>query len=159
MQFEKVLVLVTGQKSDATAVDQAASLVRDSHGKLIVLYVIRMARSLPLDSEVPGQVERGEAVLQQAEQISRLPRSDVEAELLQAREVGPAVVHEAAVRDVDAIVIGTGYPLEVGGFSLGKDIPYVLEYAACAVILVREPVGPARAERRELVGRAATRTG
>lgn len=159
MQFDRVLVLVTGEKSDANAVGHAAELVREGRGKLVILYVIRMDRSLPLDAEVPEQVRRAEEVLQEAEQTARLPRNDMEAEMLQAREIGSAVVHEAAVRDVDTIVIGTPYPRRLGGFSLGTDIPYVLEYAACNVILLREGIPGARPERRELAGRAVARSG
>ena len=81
---------------------------------------------------------RGEQVLNRSERLARLPRNDIDCQLLQARELGPAVVHEAVVRDVDAIVIGTSYPTDYGGFSLGSDIPYVLEHAPCDVILWRE---------------------
>jgi hypothetical protein len=133
--------------------------VRENRGKLVILYVIRMDRSLPLDAEMPEQVRRAEVVLQEAELTARLQRGDIEAEMLQAREIGPAVVHEAAVRDVDAVVIGTAYPTEYGGFSLGTDIPYVLEYAACNVFLLRESIPGARPERRELLGRAGARPG
>ena len=159
MQFDKVLVLVTGEPSDANAVGHAADLVREGRGKLVILYVIRMDRSLPLDAEMPEQVARAEQALQAAEQTARLPRSDIEAEMLQARETGSAVVHEAAVRDVDAVVIGTQYPRHLGGFSLGTDIIYVLEYAACNVILLREGIPGARPERRETSGRAGARSG
>lgn len=159
MQFDKVLVLVTGEKSDTNVVSHASDLVREGRGKLVILYVIRMDRSLPLDAEVPEQVRRAEEVLQAAEQTARLPRNDVEAEMLQAREIGPAVVHEAAVRDVDAVVIGTPYPRHLGGFSLGTDIPYVLEYAASHVILLREGIPGSRPERREIMGRAGARSG
>jgi nucleotide-binding universal stress UspA family protein len=159
MQFDKVLALVTGESSDANAVAHASDLVREGRGRLVILYVIRMDRSLPLDAEMPEQVQRAEQALQAAEQIARLPRNDIEAEMLQARDIGAAVVHEAAVRDVDAVVIGTPYPRRLGGFSLGTDIPYVLEYAACHVILLREGIPGARPERRELTARLNTRSG
>ena len=159
MQFDKVLVLVTGEPSDANTVSHAADLVRENRGKLVILYVMRIDRSLPLDTESPELVERADRVLQVAEQTARLPRGDIEAEMLQAREVGSAVVHEAAVRDVDAVVIGTPYPRRLGRFSLGTDIPYVLEYAACHVILLREGIHGARPERRELTARGSARSG
>ena len=159
MQFNKVLVLVTGDATDSDTVSHAESLVRDNRGHLIILYVIRVDRSLPLDAEMPTEVVRAEQSLSAAELATTLPRSLVEAEMLQAREIGAAVVHEAAVRDVDAVVIGTPYPLVNGKFSLGADIPYVLEYAACNVVLLREALADARPGRRQLVGRSGTGTG
>ncbi len=156
MQFNKVLVLVTGEPIDSVAIEHATSLMRETRGRLIILYVIRVERSMPLDAEMPSQVERAEEVLKAAETAARLQRNVVEAEILQAREVGPAVVHEAAVRDVDAVVIGTPYPQQNGKFYLGSDIPYVLEYAACNVVLVREALTGARPERGEPTRRSGT---
>lgn len=158
MQFNKVLVLVTGTTADLTAIDYAASLIKDVRGHLIVLYVIEVDRSLPLDAEMPGEVERAEQVLNRAELAADLQRN-VEAEMLQARDIGSAVVHEAAVRDVDAVVISTEYPTNNGRFSLGSDIPYVLEFAACSVVLVREALPGAKPERRPLTGRSGTAAG
>ncbi len=152
MQFNKVLVLVTGRPSDQAAISHATSLIREVRGRLIILYVIEVDRSLPLDAEIPEEVVKAERVLRDAEIASHLQRN-VEAEMLQARAIGSAVVHEAAVRDVDAVVISTEYPTENGQFSLGNDIPYVLEFAACNVILVREALAGARPERRQLAGR------
>lgn len=154
MQFNKVLVLVTGEPTDATAISHANALLRENRGRLIILYVIKVSRSLPLDAEMPEEVERAEAVLKEAETAGTTQRNIVEAEMLQAREVGAAIVHEAAVRDVDAVVISTEYPRTNGKFSLGIDIPYVLEFAACNVVLVREALAGARPERRQLMSRS-----
>lgn len=159
MQFNNVLVLVTGGPTDSSAVSHAASLVRETRGHLIVLYVIQVNRSMPLDAEMPEQVSRAEQALNRAELAANLQRNVVEAEMLQAREIGAAVVHEAAVRDVDAIVISTAYAKANGRFSLGADIHYVLEYAACNVLLLREEIAGARPERRQLVGRSGTGSG
>ncbi len=159
MQFNNVLVLVTGEPTDTNAVSHAASLVRENRGRLIVLYVIQVDRSTHLDAELPEQVNRAEQVLNSAELAANLQRNVVEAEMLQAREIGAAVVHEAAVRDVDAVVISTAYPSTNGRFSLGTDISYVLQYAACNVVLLREAIAGARPERRQLVGRSGTGSG
>lgn len=158
MQFNKVLVLVTGTPADSNTVSHAASLVRENRGRLIILYVIVVNRSVPLDAELPTEVEKAERVLESAEILAGLQRN-VEAEMLQARDIGSAVVHEAAVRDVDAVVIGTEYPTEKGRFSLGSDTLYVLQYTACHVVLVRESLPGARPERRQIVGRSGAAAG
>ena len=138
MPFNRVLAVVTDDPSDINTVSRAADIVRDDHGRLYVIYVIKVQRSLPLDAEIEDQIARGEQVLHRSERLARLPRSDIDSQLLQARDLGPAVVHEAIVRDADAIVIGTSYPTNYGSFSLGNDIPYILEHAPCDVILWRE---------------------
>ena len=138
MPFNRVLAVVTDDPSDINTVSRAADIVRDDRGRLYVIYVIKVQRSLPLDAEIEDQIARGEQVLHRSERLARLPRSDIDSQLLQARDLGPAVVHEAIVRDTDAIVIGTSYPTNYGSFSLGNDIPYILEHAPCDVILWRE---------------------
>lgn len=159
MPFNRVIAVVTDDPSDINTISRASDIVRDEHGHLFVVYVIKVQRSLPLDAEIEDQIARGEQVLHRSERLARLPRSNIDSQLLQAREIGPAVVHEAIVRDADAIVIGTSYPTDYGVFSLGNDIPYVLEHAPCDVILWRErsstahPV--ARTARTGRNGRAA----
>ena len=138
MPFNRVIAVVTDDPSDIHTVERAADIVREDRGHLYIIYVIKVKRSLPLDAEIKEHLARGEQVLNRSERLARLPRNDIDCQLLQARELGPAVVHEAVVRDVDAIVIGTSYPTDYGAFSLGSDIPYVLEHAPCDVILLRE---------------------
>ena len=138
MPFNRVIAVVTDDPSDIHTVERAADIVREDRGHLYIIYVIKVKRSLPLDAEIKEHLARGEQVLNRSERLARLPRNDIDCQLLQARELGPAVVHEAVVRDVDAIVIGTSYPTDYGAFSLGSDIPYVLEPAPCDVILWRE---------------------
>ena len=144
MPFNRVLAVVSDDPSDINTISRAADIVRDDHGQLFVVYVIKVERSLPLDAEIEEQVARGEQVLHRSARLARLPRNDIDSQLLQARMIGPAVVHEAIVRDADAIVIGTSYPTEFGAFSLGSDIPYILEHAPCDVILWREHSGSAK---------------
>ncbi|MDG0866907.1 universal stress protein [Candidatus Lucifugimonas marina] len=144
MPFNRVIAVVADDPSDINTVSRAADIVRDDRGHLYVIYVIKVQRSLPLDAEIEEQIARGEQVLHRSERLARLPRQDIDSQLLQARDIGPAVVHEAVVRDADAIVIGTSYPTDYGSFSLGSDIPYILEHAPCDVILWREHSSAAR---------------
>ncbi|MBT3942924.1 MAG: universal stress protein [Chloroflexi bacterium] len=146
MAYGKVLAVLTGDETDQGVLTQGADMVRPVKGTLYAVYVIEVDRALPVDAEVGPAAARGEQILVNAETSVQLPRGDFEAQLLQAREVGPAVVREAADRDVDAIVIGTSCPRDYGHFSLGDDVPYVLEHARCLVVLWREP--PAAGNRR-----------
>ena len=154
MQFNRVLVLVTGSPTDKAAVSHAVAMTRENRGRLIILYVICVDRSLELDTEIPEEVEKAEEALSAAEAQAHLQRIVVEAEMLQAREIGSAVVHEAAVRDVDAVVLATRYPTHNGKFDMGADIPYILEYSASNVVLVRESLDGAKPGSETASGRS-----
>ena len=65
----------------------------------------------------------------------------LESVLLQARDVGAALVDEATEREADLLVVGLAYRTKFGGdFAIGRTIPYVLKNAPCAVWVVREPI-------------------
>ena len=67
------------------------------------------------------------------------------SQLLQARDVGAAVVDESVSLGADAVVAGLPYRRRFGGdFAIGRTVPYVLENAPCRVYVIREPVAVAR---------------
>ena len=140
MRPKKVLVPVNGSKADEEAIRLSCRLAKKAGGKIYVTYVIEVDRTLPLDAEVGPEVDRAEQVLDQAERIAEEEDCDVETDLLQAREIGPAVVDEAIERGVELITIGIGYEKEFGEFSLGSTIPYILKNAPCRVLIYREPI-------------------
>ena len=142
MQANKVLVPVNGEDCDEEALWLAQKMTRATSGKIFVLYVIEVQRSLPLDADVGSESVRGEAVLQRMETLSQESHSDVEAEILQARDAGPAVVQEAVERHVDVIVLAVPYKRRYGVFSLGNTVPYILKNAPCPVLLLRQEIGP-----------------
>ena len=77
-----------------------------------------------------------------AERLARLGHDvTIRTDLLQARDVGAALVDEAAELDADLILLGLPYRKRFGGdFALGRTVPYVFQNAPCQVIVVREPV-------------------
>lgn len=137
MQAKRVLLPVNGDDSDEESLTLACNLVRESKGKIYVLYVIEVARQLPLDSDVSSEFVKGEEVLQRIESLGKKYHVEVEAEILQAREAGPAVVQEAVERQVGAIVVGVPYKRRYGAFSLGRTVPFILKNSPCPVLLWR----------------------
>jgi nucleotide-binding universal stress UspA family protein len=138
MQAKRILVPVNGEEPDTKALKLACDMARPEKGKIFVLYVIEVGRSLPLDAYVSAANARGEAILQRMEELGKQFHGNVEAEILQARDAGPAVVQEAVERQVEAIVMGVPYKQHYGAFSLGRTVPYILKNAPCPVLLWRE---------------------
>ena len=138
--FLSVLVAVEGRNSDAEAVKLACDLLVPNKGSLYIVYVIEVERGLPLDAEIVPATAKGEEVLKEMEEVARPYRCVVQAELLQSRKAGLAVVQEAVDKEVDAVVVGTAYREEYGAFSLGETVPYVLRNAPCKVVLWRDSI-------------------
>ncbi len=136
--LSSVLVSVAGNDSDEEAVKLACGMLNSNKGRLHILYIIEVERTLPVDAEIPLATARGDAVLQQMEKVARTFNLRPQAELLQSRQAGYAVVQEAVDKDVDVIVMAVPYQTRYGEFSLGTTIPYVFEHAPCQVILWRD---------------------
>jgi nucleotide-binding universal stress UspA family protein len=139
MVSQRVLVPVKGDQADESAVRLACNMAQKSKGKVYAIYVIEVKRSLPLEAIIDPEVERGEVVLDKAEEYASDADYEVETELLKAREVGPAIVDAAVEKAADLIVMGVSYKRRFGEFSMGRNVPYVLKNAPCRVILSREP--------------------
>jgi len=136
MEFHRILVPVAGTRADEGALELACSLAkRKNKSKIFAVHVIPVDRSLPLDTEIEPEIGKAEDLLAQTENVAQEWGCPVETDILQAREVGPAIIDEAREREVDLILIGVTYKKHYGQFCLGDVLPYVLENAPCRVIL------------------------
>ncbi len=139
LAFKSILVPVNGSEASLMAVEFACGLAKRNRGKVHVVYVIEVRRSLPLDADLVADAQRGEEILSMAEMAAKRQDSEVEGDLLQARDAGHAIVDEAVERQVDAIILGVPFRRPFGEFELGKVPSHVLKTAQCEVILLRMP--------------------
>jgi nucleotide-binding universal stress UspA family protein len=136
MVFHDILVPVAGTKADEGAIELACRLAQHKNGsRIFAVHVIPVERSLPLDAEVESEINRAENILAHIEQIAKEHNCQIETDILQAREVAPAIIDEATEREADLILIGVAYKKHFGQFCLGDVLPYVLENAPCRVLL------------------------
>ncbi|MBA7534456.1 hypothetical protein ES705_26702 [subsurface metagenome] len=141
MEFHKILVPVAGTEADERVMELADRLLaKKNRGKICAVHVISIERALPLDAEIESEIRKAEDILNHIESIAEEQGCKIETDLLQAREVAPAIVDEAIEREVDLILIGVTYKRRFGEFSLGNVVPYVLKNAPCRVILYHQPI-------------------
>jgi nucleotide-binding universal stress UspA family protein len=88
-----------------------------------------------LDAEITPEIQKAEEILNHIEGIALENNYRITTDVLQARDVGPAIVNEAAEMNVDLIVMGFAYKRHFGEYSLGDVVPYVLKHAPCRVML------------------------
>ncbi len=139
--FRRAVVAVNGGPSDARIVRLAAEYMSRAKGELIAVHVVEIDWTLPLDADIAGRSEEVQRVLDSAETITETFKVKLEPVLLQARDVGAAIVDEATERGADLLVTGLPYRKRFGGgFAIGRTIPYILQNAPCAVWVVREPM-------------------
>ncbi len=139
MEFHKILVPVAGTEADEGAMKLADKLLaKKNRGEICAVYVISIERTLPIDAEIESEIKKAEDILTNIESMAKEQSGKIETDLLQAREVAPAIVDEAIERESDLILIGLTYKRRFGEFSLGDVVPYVLKNAPCRVILYHQ---------------------
>ncbi len=138
MEFQRILVPVVGSDADEEAMKLACRLARKDKGKVWTVSVVAIKRALPLDAEIDSEIKSAEDILDRVENVAEEEDYEVETDVLQAREVGPAIVDEAVERGVDLILMGVKYKRRFGQFSLGNVVPYVLKNSPCPVILYQQ---------------------
>jgi len=139
--FRRAVVALAGGPGDERIVRLVSELARPVRGELVAVHVVEIGWSLPLDADVAGRSEEIQRILDGAEAVAEESKMRLEPVLLQARDVGPALVDEATERDADLLVLGLAYRKRFGGdFAIGRTIPYVLKNAPCTVWVVREPI-------------------
>ena len=132
---------LSGAPTDGLVVAYAASLGRLAKAQFVALHVVEIDWTHPLDGSVAGLTEEAQRVLDVAEADAEHLGVRLEPVLLKARNVGAAIVDEAAAQEADLLVLGLPYRTRFGGdFVLGSTIPYVFKNAPCTVWVVREPM-------------------
>ena len=141
LPFRRAVIALSGHPNGMRLVKLVAELARAHKAELIGVHVVEVDWSMPLDMDIAGRSEEIQQVLDMAEGTAENAGVKLESVLLQARDVGAALVDEAVERDADVLVVGLAYRTKFGGdFAIGRTIPYVLKNAPCAVWVVREPI-------------------
>lgn len=138
----RLVVPVTGGSEDARLLEIVEKISQKTNTYITLVYVVEVAQSIPIDAELPSEIERGEKVLKDAEIYAtrsvRGRRGAVTTELLQARSAGAAIVDEAIEHGANAIMLGTSVRKKFGQLSTGETVDYVLNSAPCEVIVIRQ---------------------
>jgi nucleotide-binding universal stress UspA family protein len=138
MEYKKILVPVVGTEVDEETMKLACRLAKKDKGKVWAVCVVAVKRALPLDAEITSEIKHAEEILDAVEVIAEEEDYEVETDILQAREIGPAIIDESVERGVDLILMGIKYKRSFGQFSLGNVVPYVLKNSPCPVILYQQ---------------------
>ena len=138
MEFKEILVPVIGTEADEETIKLACRLAKRYKSKVLSIYVIKIKRALPIDAEIESEIQKAEGVLDFAEGVAEEQDYEIDTDVIQARDAGPAIIDEAVERGSNLILMGIKYKTHFGQFSLGHVVPYVLQNAPCPVILYQQ---------------------
>lgn len=140
----RLVVYVTGGPDDQRLLEIVEKIALRQNTFITIAYVVEVQQSMPLDAELPVEIERGEAVLQDAEIFTARcvggRRENIRTELLQARSAGAAIVDEALETSANAIMLSCSLKKKHGRLEIGDTVDYVLRNAPCEVLVIRRAI-------------------
>ena len=136
VEYEKILVPIAGKQSDETAIELACNFA-GKNAEIYLVHVIELTRGSSLDTEIDTEIGKAEDMLSRGKVFASNKGYDVQASLLQARDVASAIIDEATDRESDLIVMSSQYKRKFGVFNLGSVIPTVLKRAQCPIMLIQ----------------------
>jgi APA family basic amino acid/polyamine antiporter len=159
--FRNILVPIFGTKLDDDIVATAGRLAAAEQeeggapddSRLDIVYVIEVPLTLPLDAELPPELEEeARHALERAREVGEEYEDvAVSAEAIRARDVGAGIVEAARRSGAEAIVVGGEPPSKIRGGAMlggigaakpaeiGAATEYVLKKAPCRVLLTAPP--------------------
>lgn len=140
MKISKILVPISSILYVEEMMRIACNLHQLYKCKIYVLYVIEVPRSLPLDAQIPQNIQEAEEILEKARYISENDYEvEIETDILQARSAGVAILEEIQNKSVDLVLLETGVKRTLGERIFGSTVDYILKKAPCRVWLIRAP--------------------
>lgn len=139
--YERLLVPVDGTEGDQRVMSLIGDLVHKHQVSITLIYVVEVQQAMPLDAELPDQIEKGESILARAEALAKTQPghklTSVSTDLLQARSAGAAIVDEAYERRADAIIMAATNRVVHGKVTTGETVSYIVKNAPCDVLVIR----------------------
>ena len=134
-----IAVVVCGEQLDSNLVYLGCQMAKGAKRKVHLVHIIEVPRTLPLKAVLEKESERANKLLDHAMQIAGKVGCEAVAEVVQARDAGPAIVDEARDHHCVLILIGLVRNEKKPQQDQSRTISYVLENAPCRVWLVQDP--------------------
>jgi nucleotide-binding universal stress UspA family protein len=136
-----IAVIVEGNKLDNELVRLACLMAKKAKRKVHLVHIIEVPRTLPLKAVLAKESENADRLLNEVLSIAENAGCDAVAEVVQARDAGPAIVDEVKDHGCALVMLGlVRNPHKTPNNDLGKTIPYVLLNAPCRVWVIQDTV-------------------
>lgn len=137
--LKRILVPTIGESYAEHAVELACRLGKEQKAEILLLYVLEVPRTLPLNAPLPADEAKAQETLKRAQEIVYLHGLPWGIRIERAREAASGILHVAKEYDVDLIVLGTRPGAVRDQGILGRTTLALLRQAPCEVIVDKPP--------------------
>jgi APA family basic amino acid/polyamine antiporter len=140
-EITRILIPVHTPKDAEEQVRVACDLNTLYRAEIVATYVIQVPRTLPIDADLTDEMARAQSVLEAVTHIAdSVYDTTVSTAVLQARNVGSAIVEYALQREVDLILMiaRPDQAQKDARLTYGLTADYVVRNAPCLVWVLRQ---------------------
>ncbi|HXF70315.1 MAG TPA: universal stress protein [Thermoflexus sp.] len=134
-----VVPIVEGIYSER-AVELACRLGERQHARLVLVHVLEVPYTVPLETPLPDLEARGRRALETARFIAMQHGMEPEIRLVRHRSAPEGILSVARQVGADQIVMGIGLKRRAPSDSLGRTVHEVMRRATCEVIVAKAPI-------------------
>jgi len=134
-----ILVPTTGSRYSRRGVELASRLAQEQRAAILLVYVIEVPRTLPLEAPLEEAEQEAREVLETGKEVVALHGLPVSTVVHRARTAGDGIIAAAKDHRADLIVTGLGARQERGGAGWGRTADTLLHRAPCEVIFDKVP--------------------
>jgi basic amino acid/polyamine antiporter, APA family len=140
IEYRTIVVPVVRSSETEEALVAAARLAAERGATVVIVTVLEVPLSLPLDARLPEEEEAAEDLLDDAQALVESYGVRAVTRLIRARKAGPAIVEEARRRSAELVVLGAPRKAVAGRRRLfGETVDYVLRESPSRVLIATGP--------------------
>ena len=136
-QLRTVVVPVVAAMSSERAVELACRLAEPQQARILLVHVVEVPLSLPLDAAMPKQRETGDESIAVGMTICETHELEGEGVIVPARSAWEGILRVARERHADLIVLGLDAKARRPGEELSRNVAQVIRRAPCEVLVDR----------------------
>ena len=135
IDYRTIVVPVIRSAETEEALVAAARLAAERGATIVLVGVVEVPLSLPLNADLPEEEAQADELLDEARALVEGYGVRAITRLTRARRAGPAVVEEAVRRNAELIVVGSGRRFGRRGPVFGKTVDYILKQSPVRVLV------------------------
>ncbi len=137
--IKRILVPTVGMPYSERGIELACRLGEEQKAEIILVYVVEVPRTLPLNAPLPTDEINAKEALDRGKEIVELRELNTITKMERAREAWEGIIRSAKDYDVDLIVMGVMSKKGIIQDILGKTADILFKKAPFEIIIDRLP--------------------
>ncbi len=137
--LKRILVPTNGTGYAERAIELACRLGLEQQAEIVVVHVVEVPRTLPLEAPLPQAEQKSQEALQRGKEIVELHHLSPLVISERAREASEGIIRAAKEQLADIIVMGLRTNLKAAQYLLGRTTETIIRRAPCEVVLDKFP--------------------